>query len=181
MRFVETKIAGVWVLEPERFEDDRGFFACTWLKSELSARGLATEIVQQNVSHNRAKGTLRGMHYQAPPHEETKVVSCIRGAIHDVVLDLRRGSRTFLEWVAVRLDAGEPRSLYIPKGCAHGYQTLEDDVMVLYSVDETYHAASTRGVLWNDPAFAIEWPLPVTAISERDRGHPPFAVGSPRA
>jgi dTDP-4-dehydrorhamnose 3,5-epimerase len=172
MHFIETRIKGVFIIEPERVEDERGFFARTFCERELEARGLQTRFVQCSISFNRKKGTLRGMHYQAAPHEEAKLVRCTSGAICDVTLDLRPKSSTFRQWVAVDLTARNRKAVYIPKGVAHGLQTLDDDTEVFYQISEFYDAASQRGVRWDDPAFGIQWPLPVTVMSARDRGYP---------
>lgn len=172
MNFTETILPGVLVVDLERHEDDRGFFARVWCKEELLARVLNANLAQCSISNNRRKGTLRGMHYQAEPHPEAKFVQCIRGAIYDVALDLRRHSPTFERWFAVELSADNRRLLYLPEGCAHGFQTLTDDCDVLYFISTPFHADLSRGVRWDDPAFDINWPLPVSVISERDRGYP---------
>lgn len=175
MRFTKTALAGVWVVEPEPSHDDRGFFARVWSAEELEAHGLNARLAQCSQSYNRRAGTLRGMHYQRPPFEEAKLVTCTRGAIHDVVLDLRRGSATFGRWAAEPLTAGNRRMLYVPEGCAHGFQTLEDDSEVLYFISAPYSPAHAAGVRWDDPAFAIAWP-PAAAriISPRDASYPDY-------
>lgn len=173
MKFVPTSIEGVWIVEMERHHDERGWFARTWCVKELGAHGLDTSIVQCSSSFNLRRGTLRGMHYQAAPHEEAKLVRCIQGAIHDVALDLRAASPTFRQWVAVELSSENGRALYIPKGCAHGFQTLVDNTEVFYHISTPFHPDSTRGVRWNDPAFGIEWPPEPRIIqSDRDRNYP---------
>lgn len=172
MLFQTTPLPGVFILEPERKEDDRGFFARTWCEKEFAAHGLETRFVQCSISFNHKSGTVRGMHYQAPPHEETKVVRCTAGAIYDVVLDLRTGSPTYGIWTAAELTATNRRAFYIPKGCAHGLQTLADDTDILYMISEAYVQESSRGVRWDDTAFGIQWPLAVTCISDRDRAYP---------
>lgn len=169
MIFTATEVEGVYVIDPERIEDERGFFARTWNPEEFEAYGLETALAQCSISFNNKKGTLRGMHYQAAPHEEVKLVRCTAGAIHDVALDLRTGSPTFRHWTAADLTAENRRMLYVPKGCAHGFQTLEDATEVFYQISTAYAPESARGVRWDDPAFGIEWPLPVSAISDRDR------------
>lgn len=169
MKFVETVIKGPFVIEPERQEDERGFFARVFCEREFSALGLETRYVQCSISYNLRKGTLRGLHYQAPPHDEVKVVRCTRGAIYDVIVDLRPDSATHGRWVGVELSADNRRMLYIPKGCAHGFQTLEDDCEVFYQISAEYHSPSARGLRHDDPGLAITWPLPVTLLSERDR------------
>lgn len=171
MKFAETKLKGAHVIEPERLEDDRGFFARTFCRKEFEAHGLNPILVQSSISFNAKKGTLRGMHYQTPPHEETKLVRCTRGSVYDVILDLRRGSPTFKQWVAVELTADNRCALYIPAGFAHGFQTLTDHTEILYQMSEFYHPESARGVRWDDPAFGITWPLPDPIISQRDQSY----------
>jgi dTDP-4-dehydrorhamnose 3,5-epimerase len=172
VKFTPTALAGVVVVDIEPIEDERGFFARSFCREEFSAHGLAPDLVQCSVSWNRRKGTLRGMHYQIAPHEEAKLVRCTQGAIYDVVLDLRKESPTRHRWVGVELTAANRRALYIAPGCAHGFQTLADDSEVFYQMSAFYHAASARGVRFDDPAFAIAWPLPNPIVSERDRGFP---------
>lgn len=174
MIFRETALAGAFILESERVEDERGFFARTWCRREFEERGLDPKLVQCSISFNRRRGTLRGMHYQAAPHAETKLVRCTSGAIFDVVLDLRSDSESYRQWVGVELNQGNRRMLFIPKGCAHGFLTLEDDVEVFYQISELHSAEHARGVRWNDPAFAIEWPGEAIVISQRDREYPDF-------
>ena len=169
MIFTETKIKGVYLIEPELLTDERGFFARSFCKDEFRNHGLETDIVQCNISYNKRKGTLRGMHYQAPPFEEAKIVSCIRESIYDVVVDLRRDSPTCCQWVANELSEKNFKMMYIPKGCAHGFQTLEDDTVVNYQMTEFFHPECARGVKWDDPAFMISWPTPDSAtISDKD-------------
>jgi dTDP-4-dehydrorhamnose 3,5-epimerase len=168
MIFSETKIEGTFIIEPELFTDERGFFARSFCKEEFDKRGLDSLIVQCNISCNRKKGTLRGMHYQIPPHEEAKIVSCIKGAIYDVVLDLRKESRTYCHWISVELTDNNLKLLYIPKGCAHGFQTLKDQTRVFYQMTNFFHSESARGVRWNDPAFGIQWPAGRKIISKKD-------------
>ncbi len=172
MKFVETPLAGAYVLELERLEDERGFFARTWCAEELAGHGLEARIAQCNLSSNRRRGTLRGMHYQAAPHQEAKIVRCIRGAIYDVIVDLRHGSPTMRRWTSVELTADNRRALYVPKDFAHGFQTLTDDAEVFYEMSTPYAPGFGRGVRWNDPALAIEWPLGDPILSERDCGYP---------
>lgn len=175
MQFVETKIAGVWVIEPDRFADDRGHFARTFCREEFAARGLVTDVAQCSVSFNARAGTLRGMHWQAAPHGETKLVRCTRGAVYDVAVDLRAGSPTFKQWVAVDLSAENGRALYIPDGCAHGFQTRADASEVFYQISTPYVPEAGRGARWDDPAFAIDWPdVGARIISARDRAYPDF-------
>lgn len=171
MIFTETKLSGAFVIDPERFEDDRGFFARTWCVREFETNGLDTRLVQCSVSYNKRKGTLRGMHFQAAPHAETKLVRCTKGAIYDVIIDLREGSPTLRQWVAVELTAENHRMIYIPEGFAHGFQTLTDDSEVFYQISEFYLSESARGVRWDDPAFEIEWPLGARIMSEKDSSY----------
>jgi dTDP-4-dehydrorhamnose 3,5-epimerase len=175
MQFVPTEIEGVVVLEVERKEDARGFFAHIFASDEFRKRGLVDEYPQHNVGYNHVKGTLRGMHFQRAPHEQAKLVRCSRGAVYDVALDLRPGSPTFRRWVAVELSADNHRMLYVPTGCAHGYQTLEDATEVSYLTSQVYVPQSATGFRHDDPAFAIRWPLAVTSISGADRSWPAFA------
>jgi dTDP-4-dehydrorhamnose 3,5-epimerase len=170
MIFRETPIAGAYVIELEPHVDERGSFARTFDASEFAARGLDTRVVQCNTSANVRAGTLRGLHYQLPPHAESKLVRCVRGSIYDVIVDLRPDSQTYCDWHGVELSASNLRTLFVPVGLAHGFQTLEDDTEVLYQMSEEYSAAHARGVRWDDPLFAIEWP-PVAerTISNRDR------------
>ena len=168
MKFQELALSGAFVLDPERLEDERGFFARTWCREELAARGLVADLVQCSLSFNRRKGTLRGMHYQAAPHEETKIVRCTMGAIYDVIVDLRPDSPTHRRWAAVELSAENHRQLYIPAGFAHGFQTLVDNAEVFYQISESYHPESACGFRWNDPTVGIRWPLEPSVISDRD-------------
>jgi dTDP-4-dehydrorhamnose 3,5-epimerase len=179
MIFRETAVSGAFVIDPERRTDARGFFARTWCQKEFEAHGLTAKLSQVNISGNLLKGTLRGMHYQRRPHEEAKAVNCIRGAIHDVVLDLRRDSMTYLKWDAVELTAENHRMLYVPEGCAHGFQTLTDDAEVLYLMSEFYAPGFSEGVRYNDPAFGIAWPLNVEVISDADRTWRDYEVMTP--
>jgi dTDP-4-dehydrorhamnose 3,5-epimerase len=174
MIFEETKIAGVFIVIPERHQDERGFFARTWCENEFREHGLSPQLVQCSLSFNLKKGTLRGVHYQANPHPEAKLVRCTRGGLYDIALDLRSDSPTYLHWVAAELTAENHRALYIPEGCAHGFLTIEDDTEAFYQMSEFYHPEAARGVRWNDPAFGIEWPFEPHVISERDRNYPDF-------
>jgi dTDP-4-dehydrorhamnose 3,5-epimerase len=174
MTFLETTISGVFEIRIQAIPDDRGFFARAWCRSEFEEHGLEPALVQCNISFNRRKGTLRGMHYQAAPFAETKLVRCTQGAICDVVLDLRPQSPTFKGWVAVTLTAENRNMVYVPKGCAHGFLTLQDETEVFYQMSEVYNAESARGVRWNDPSFGIAWPERVEVISDRDRNYPDF-------
>lgn len=172
MRFEPTSVAGAWLLEPEPHRDERGFFATLWETSDSRERGLETAFELCALSHNRQAGTLRGMHYQAAPREEVKVIRCVRGAIYDVLLDLRPDSPTYRRWTARELTAENRLAFYAPRGIAHGFQTLTDDAEVLYFISAPYDSALARGVRWNDPAFGIHWPLVPTVMSERDRTFP---------
>jgi dTDP-4-dehydrorhamnose 3,5-epimerase len=172
--FLPTAIPGAFIVEPERREDQRGFFARTWCAREFEARGLNPRLSQCSVSFNKRKGTLRGMHYQVAPHEEAKVVRCTMGAIHDVVVDLRPTSAAYMRHVVVVLTAENRRMLYVPEGCAHGFQTLVDGTEIFYQISEFHSPEHARGVRWNDPAFAIAWPPDDRVISERDRSYPDF-------
>jgi dTDP-4-dehydrorhamnose 3,5-epimerase len=174
MRFSKTMLPGVIGIELEPRADDRGFFARSWCQQEFEAQGLNSRLVQCNVSFNYRKGTLRGMHFQAAPHAETKLVRCTKGAIYDVALDMRPESPAYKRWVGVELTAKSRQMLYIPEGCAHGFLTLEDETEVFYQMSEFYHAESARGARWDDPAFAIAWPEEVQVISERDATYPAF-------
>jgi len=176
MIFHETTVDGVCVVEIERHEDERGFFARTWDTDVFARRGLNGRVVQCSISHNRRRGTLRGLHYQAAPHEEAKLVHCPGGAIFDVAVDLRPRSRTFGRWFGVELSAQNQLELYIPEGCAHGFLTLCDDAKVAYQISEFHNPEATRGVRWNDPAFGIEWPGEVLVTNERDRNYPDFVA-----
>ena len=176
MRSSETRLKGAYVIEPERFDDHRGSFLRAWCRRELGAQELNCDFVQSNISLNPKRGTLRGMHWQVPPHEEVKLVRCVRGAVLDVIVDIREGSPTRWQWIGVELTGENFRSLYIPAGFAHGFQTLTDDVEVTYQVTGYYDAPSARGLRYDDPAIAIDWPLKVTMISEADKSWPLLAV-----
>ncbi len=175
MIFIETKLRDALIVEPERIGDARGFFARMFCQKELAARGIDFSVVQCDLSFNKEKGTLRGMHYQLPPYAEAKLVCCMKGAICDVIVDLRPDSATFKRWVAVELSEDNRRILYVPKGFAHGFQTLVDGAEVFYIMSEFYHPERAAGVRWNDPVFGIEWPLPVTTISEGDANYADYA------
>jgi dTDP-4-dehydrorhamnose 3,5-epimerase len=175
MIFRETPLAGAWLLEPERIEDERGFFARTWCRDEFAKHGLDPTVAQCSVSNNDRRGTLRGLHFQIAPHEEVKLVRVTHGAVWDVIVDLRPDSPTFKQHFSVVLSDEEGSQLYIPKGMAHGFQTLEDATEVFYQISEPYVPESVRGYRWDDPAFAIPWPEAVSVISERDRRLPLFS------
>ena len=173
--FTGTALQGAYIVDIELIEDERGFFARSWCREEFGAHGLHCHFVQSNISFNRRKGTLRGMHYQVKPNEEAKLVRCTRGAIYDVIIDLRSQSRTFTQWAAVELTAANYRMLYVPEGFAHGFQTLDDDTEVFYLMSEFYHPECGRGVRWDDPAFGITWPQSDRRIiSDTDNAYPDF-------
>jgi dTDP-4-dehydrorhamnose 3,5-epimerase len=176
MIFAETMLKGVFIIEPERLEDERGFFARTWCRRVFEEHGLNSQLAQCSISFNRTRGTLRGMHYQDEPYGEAKLVRCTHGTIYDAVIDLRPGSPTFKRWIGLELTADNHRMLYIPEGFAHGFQTLEEHAEVFYQMSQFYAPDYARGVRWNDPAFDIRWPAAVSVISERDRSYPDFAV-----
>lgn len=174
MIFSSTAISGVCVIEPERHEDERGFFARTWCQREFEERGLNSNLAQCSMSFTKVTGTLRGMHYQLAPHAETKLVRCTRGSIYDVALDLRPSSDTFCRWFSIELTQSNHTMLYIPAGVAHGFQTLSDDTEVFYQISEFYRSESSHGVRWNDPAFRIRWAIPHPLLSPRDASYPDF-------
>lgn len=174
MIFNETPLAGAYLVDLEKRGDDRGFFARAFCQREFAELGLPTEIVQANNSLSADKGTLRGMHYQLAPHAETKMVRCVRGALWDCILDLRPESATFGQWFGAELSAENRRMMIVPKGFAHGFITLTDDVEAFYFVDEYYAPEHERGVRWNDPKFNIEWPLEPVVLSPKDEAHPDF-------
>lgn len=176
MIFTPTVLQGVFIIEQERSEDERGYFARTWCLREFKARGLNHRLAQCSTSLSRKQGTLRGMHYQTAPHMEDKLVRCIRGSVYDVVVDLRPDSPTYCRWTAAELTEESWKMVYVPAGCAHGFITLRDNTEVFYQISEFYTPAAVRGVRWNDPAFGIHWPVEITVISERDRSYPDFNV-----
>lgn len=179
MIFTSTRLEEVLLIDVEPKEDERGFFARTWCRRELAARGLDTEIAQESISYNRFRGTVRGLHFQRPPHEETKIVRCTRGAIFDVIVDLRPHSSSYLGWQGFELTAENRRAVYIPKGFAHGFQTLAEHCEVAYQISGFYAPESADGYCYDDATFGITWPLPVTMISERDLGWSKFKVHAP--
>jgi dTDP-4-dehydrorhamnose 3,5-epimerase len=179
MKFTETNLPGAWVLDVEEISDDRGFFARTFCRDEFRAHGLSDVTAQCNLSFNHQAGTLRGMHYQLPPAAETKLVRCTRGAIVDVIVDLRPGSETYLQHVSVELSADNRRALYVPELFAHGYQTLTADAEVTYQVTEFYTPGYERGIRHDDPALGLEWPVPVDVISAKDAAWPDFDPDRP--
>jgi len=174
MIFRETKLKGAYIIELKPSDDERGFFARSFCQKEFAEHGLNPLIVQCNISYNKKKGILRGMHYQAAPYEEARLVSCISGAIYDVIIDLRRDSATYCQWFAVELSGDNYRMLYVPEGFAHGFQTLKDNTVVFYQMSEFYHPEYARGVKWDDQAFAIKWPIQNYIIAPKDRQFPDF-------
>lgn len=174
MIFNALDIEGVWLIEPERHEDERGFFARTWDSDQFAMRGLRDLVAQASISYNRRRGTLRGLHYQVAPHAEAKLVRCTSGAIFDVAVDLRPDSATFSHWVGVELTGENRLALYVPEGCAHGFLTLEDDSEVAYQMSAPHVAEAARGVRHDDRAFGIVWPGDIVVMNDRDRSYPDF-------
>lgn len=174
MIFKETKLRGAYIIEIEPIEDERGFFARSWCKNEFEKYGLNSNLVQCNISFNKKRGTLRGMHYQVSPYEEEKLVRCTRGAIYDVIIDLRPKSETYKQWVSVDITNENRKMLYIPKGFAHGFQTLEDNTEVFYQMSEFYHCECARGVRWDDKEIGVKWALEEKIISEKDKSYEKF-------
>ena len=172
MIFTETRLQGAYLIDLEPIADERGLFARSWCRREFEQHGLKTDLAQCNLSFNHHKGTVRGMHFQLAPHREVKLVRCIRGAIYDVIVDLRSESPTFKSWAGVELNAENRRMFYVPEGFAHGYQTMVENSEVFYLTTQFYQPDAERGCRWNDPAFAIQWPLEVTQISNKDKGYP---------
>jgi dTDP-4-dehydrorhamnose 3,5-epimerase len=179
--FTETPLGGAFLIDLEPVADERGFFARSFCHREFTAHGLNPGLAQCNISLNRRRGTLRGMHWQAAPHQEAKLVRCTRGAIHDVIIDLRPGSPTFAAHIAATLTAADRRMLYVPEGFAHGFVTLEDDTEVFYQMSEFYAPECSHGVRYDDPAFAIRWPIEILVVSDRDRSYPDWAPGMEHA
>jgi dTDP-4-dehydrorhamnose 3,5-epimerase len=175
MQYTRSRIPGAWVIDITPIADARGFFAMTWLPGELAERGMNPELAQCNVAFNHARGTLRGMHFQHAPHAQAKIVRATRGALLDVIVDLRRDSPTFRQWDAVELTADNRRMLYMPEGIAHGYLTLTDDTEACYFASSPWVPAAESGVRWNDPAFGIEWPFTPTILSDRDAAWPDYS------
>lgn len=174
MIFTETKLKGAYLVDLERMSDERGFFSRRWCAREFAAHGLNPAVVQVNIGHNAKKGTVRGMHFQIAPHAEVKIVHCSRGALYDVIIDLREGSPTKGQWFGAELTADNGRMLYVPEGFAHGYQTLEDETDLVYQTSQFYAKESATGVRFNDVAFGIDWPLPVSMISCGDQRWPDY-------
>ena len=176
MHFTETKLKGLFIIDIEAHKDERGFFARSWCEDEFKNHGLDSRLVQCNISSNKRRGTLRGMHYQVAPFPEAKLVRCTRGAIYDVIVDIRTTSPTFGHWLGIELTEDNHRATFIPVGFAHGFQTLQDNSEILYQMSEFYHPECAHGVRWNDPAFKIDWPIDRPIISQRDNGFPNFQL-----
>ena len=176
MIFTETELKGAYIIEIEKLKDHRGFFARAWCQNEFKAQGLTSSVVQANVSSNKKKGTLRGMHYQLSPYEETKLVRCTRGAIYDVIIDLRPASPTYTQWIGVELTEENYKMLYVPENFAHGFQSLKDDTEVTYQVSQFYTPGSESGIRWDDPAFSLKWPIEVQVISDKDKSWPDYTL-----
>ncbi len=174
MIFTETKLPGAFIIDIEKRGDDRGFFARTWCQREFEEHRLNIHLVQTNLAFTKSKGVLRGMHYQAPPHAEAKLIRCTSGAIIDMIIDLRPESVTFKQWLGTELTASNRRMLYVPEGFAHGYLTVEDNSEVVYQVSEFYCREAERGLRYDDPAFGVEWPIEVRTVSEKDRSWPDY-------
>lgn len=172
MIFTETRIKGAFIVDILRLEDERGFFGRSWCMDEFKEHGLNNQLAQCNISFNKKRGTLRGIHYQAAPYEEAKLVRCTMGEIYDVIIDLRPNSPTFTNWIAMELTAENRRALYIPEGFAHGFQTLTDNTEVFYQMSEKHHPDAARGLRWNDPMFNVSWPVNTMVISEKDNNYP---------
>jgi dTDP-4-dehydrorhamnose 3,5-epimerase len=175
MIFTEAKLKGAFIVEPEKMEDDRGFFARSWCTREFESHGLSPRLAQCSISFNKQKGTLRGMHYQVLPYAEAKLVRCTSGSVYDAIIDLRPESLTFRQYFGLTLTADNHRMLYVPEGFAHGFLTLEDNTEVFYQISECYSPECGRGIRWNDPAFSIEWPIRPRMMSDRDRNCPDFS------
>jgi dTDP-4-dehydrorhamnose 3,5-epimerase len=176
MIFTETELSGAYIIDVERMSDERGFFARSWCEDEFREHGILYPPLQANVSSNPRRGTLRGMHYQLPPHEETKLVRCTRGAVYDVIVDLREESPTYGQWLGVELTADSFRMLLVPERFAHGFLTLVDNSDVFYQVSAKYAPGAERGLRWNDPSIAIKWPFQPSVVSTKDSSHPDFQL-----
>ncbi len=174
MKFIETPLKDSFIIEIEKHTDERGFFARTFCKKEFGELGVPDNIVQTNLSFNNKSGTIRGMHYQAEPYAEPKIVSCYAGEIYDVIIDLRKDSETYCKWFGIRLSESNYKSLFIPRGFAHGFQTLQNNTLIHYQMGEYYMPEYARGIRWNDPVFNISWPLDEVTVSEKDNGYPDF-------
>jgi dTDP-4-dehydrorhamnose 3,5-epimerase len=169
MTFRETTVEGAYLIEPEKLADERGFFARSWCRADFAARGLNPDLAQANIGFNPRRGTLRGLHYQAPPYEEAKLVRCTRGAVYDVAVDLRPQSPSYLKWFGVALQADDHAMLYVPEGCAHGYLTLTDDAEISYQTSHPYVPEAATGRRYDDPALGIDWPIEIELVSAQDR------------
>lgn len=176
MIFTETELKGAFILDVKKLEDERGFFGRSYCQKEFDDHGMTSRVVQANVSYNKSKGTLRGMHYQMSPYEETKLVRCVRGAIYDVIIDLRKDSPTYTKWIGVELKEDSYRMLFVPEGFAHGFITLEDNTEVIYQVSQFYTPGAENGLRWNDPSFNIKWPIEPVIISEKDKQHSDYTI-----
>lgn len=176
MIFTEIELKGAYIIEIEEFKDDRGFFARTWDKKIFEKKELETNWVQSSISFNKIRGTLRGMHFQKKPYDEIKMIRCTKGKIYDVIIDLRITSQTFKKWISVELSEQNYKILYIPKGFAHGFQTLEDNTEIFYQISEYHHQNVSGGIKWDDPEFSITWPTEVSNISEKDMNFPKFQI-----
>jgi len=176
MQFTATDLPGVYIIELERVEDERGFFARTWCQHEFEAHGLEAQLAQCSLSFNLKRGTLRGLHYQIEPHTESKLIRCTQGSLYDVAVDLRPASPAYRRWLAIELSADNRRMVYLPPGLAHGFQTLEDNTEVFYQISESYHPECACGARWDDTAFKIDWPMPPTVISPKDQQYPDFVA-----
>jgi dTDP-4-dehydrorhamnose 3,5-epimerase len=174
MIFTETALKGAFILEVKQLEDERGFFGRTWCKKEMEDHGLNGNVVQANMSYNKKKGTVRGMHFQNPPYAETKLIRCTKGAIYDVIIDLRKDSPTYKQWIGVELTEQNHKMLYVPENFAHGFITLEDNTEVAYQVTQYYTPGAEGGIRWDDPSFTIQWPVPVELVSDKDQNHPDY-------
>jgi dTDP-4-dehydrorhamnose 3,5-epimerase len=172
MKFIETKLAGAYIIELDKIGDERGFFSRLWCRKTMEEKGLKSNIAQINTSHNVHKGTLRGLHYQQAPYEEVKIVQCIRGAIFDVAVDIRPKSPTYMQWFGIELDEDCCKLLYIPEGFAHGYQTVKDNSAIIYPTSEFYTPESEGGIRWDEPEIAIKWPLDPVNMSKKDLSWP---------
>lgn len=177
MIFTEMKLKGVYIIDLQKLEDERGFFARSWCQREFLEHGLDPNLVQCNISYNRLKGTVRGLHFQAHPYAEAKLVRCTRGALYDVIVDLRRDSPTYLQWIAVELTAENRTALYVPKDFAHGFQTLLDDTEIFYQMSDFYVPEASRGIRWNDPLINICWPEKISVISLKDQTLQDYQAG----
>ncbi len=174
MKFVATPLKDAYIIEPEKHIDERGFFARTFCKKEFAESGISNDLVQSNISFNRKSGTIRGMHYQVEPFAESKIVSCYAGEIYDVIIDLRKTSDTYCQWYGVLLSSENYKSLFVPGGFAHGFQTLKDNTLIHYQMGEFYMPDYARGIRWNDPMFNILWPMEKVIVSEKDSQYPDF-------